>query len=722
MKALFNFKELFLILLIPIAFLIIAILTLKDYGINWDSPKHFMRGQAYLHFILTGKRDFLDIPAYIPLKDAPDHVDPNVGGLTDSNEARGQRMENSNVRRSYFQSDLYTFDYFMTKHVHTHPEVNDLLLAFSNHIFFQKLGIVGDIEAYHLFIVLITFILLAGVGLWVYHQFGIFASFVAAVSLGLYPLVFSESHFNIKDPVLMSFFGLAILTFWFGFSKEKSKYILLSALLAGFALGTKFNTVFLLFILGPWILAHLLVRYQSRVKRKFRVVEFLGGWKVVISILVYPLITLGIFYLLSPYLWGDPVGRFIAILNYYREIGVGTPQEMSSYLIGGWNTYPLVWIVFTTPLPILFLFMVGICYSMFLVFRRQSDVAFLVLLWFAIPVARVVWPGANIYGGVRQIMEFVPAMAILSGMGGFFLVRWTSITVQGKVLSRIIVLSIIASFMFVVYEMIIIHPNQNVYFNQLVGGLSGAQERNIPSWGNTYGNVYLQGINWLNNNAEPNARLALAANYISAIPRLKLRPDIDLDNSHWSGPDRKGEYGMEMYYDWPLKSRYKYAYYEIFLEPVYQVVVDGVPLLKIWKNELEFTREGYEREVIIKPLSIAREDDEVSPGVIQQKLRLDFINQVFLTRLTIDYFADNCERQGEDGFVAVSQDGINFVREPGPLYDPESPYASPGMDENTFVYMFPARPARSVIFNSQKTNPCVLKNYKITVVGLERSL
>lgn len=710
--SLLDLKDLLLVLLVPVLFLVIALFTLSDYGINWDSPKHFIRGQSYLHFVLTGRRDFLDFPPYPEMRGAPDHVDYNVEPTkaTRSEDV----LEKSGIRRSYFQSDFYTLDYFMTKHVrtvHTHPEVNGLLLAFNNYIFFQKLGLVGDIEAYHLFIVLVTFALIVGVGLWVHNNFGIFASIIATSSLSLYPLVFAESHFNVKDPILMSFFGLAIASFWFGFSKSKFAYILLSAIFAGFALGTKFNAPFLSFILGPWVLFNLLVRYQQKARGKFRLVRFLGGWRVIVVILAYPFIALAVLYLFSPYLWGDPIGRFMGIVEYYRDIGTGTPSELSAYSVGGWNIYPFVWIVYTTPLPILLLSIVGIFYSIYLLFRRQVDSILLALLWLLVPIMRVVWPGMNVYGGVRQIMEFVPAMAIFSGIGAFFLVRWTSTTVQRKVLSWIVVVSIVASFMFVVYEMAIIHPNQNVYFNQLAGGLSGAQERNIPSRGNTYGNVYLQGINWLNNNAEPNAKLALAVNYISVIPRLKLRPDIDLDNSHWSGPDRKGEYGMEMYYDWPLKSRYKYAYYETFLEPVYQVMVDGVPLLKIWKNDLDHTRDGFEREVEIKPLSVSVE---------QQKLKVDFAKEVFLTRLIIDHSKKDCQKQGEDGFIATSLDGKDFVREPNPLFDPESPYASPGMDEDTFVFMFPARPAHSVVFNPQMTNSCILKDYKVTVIGLER--
>lgn len=699
---------------VPVIFLVVALYTLSDYGINWDESKHLIRGQAYLHYILTGKHDFLDMPPYPALKGAPDSIDYNVSPpVRPAGEKTSQEL---GIRRSYFQSDFYTLDYYFTKQEnvpleakHSHPEANGLLAAVSNYIFYQKLGVLQDIEAYHLFIVFVTFLLVLAVGLFTWKHFGVFASVVASSSLALYPLVFAESHFNVKDPVLMSFFGLALLTFWQGFKGKKVAYVILSAVFAGLALGTKFNTFFLPVILVPWALFVLVQRFKQEKLKRLDWLGLIGGTKMFVSLVSYPLIALVVLYALSPYLWLDPIKHFLEIVSYYQKVGRGTLEELSPYLMGGWNTYPLIWIFYTTPLPILFLSFLGLAYSLFLVLKRQSEVALLVLLWFAVPTVRYIWPGMNVFGGVRHIMEFIPAMALFVGMGAFFLIKCTQSI--SKRLSRLVIVVIIISFGFVVYEMASIHPNQNIYFNQLVGGLSGARERNIPSWGNTYGNVYLQGINWLNRNAETDARLALAVNYLSVIPRFKLRQDISVDNSYWSGVEHNGEYVMEMSHDWPLKNRYKYAYYETFLNPVYQVMVDGVPLLKIWKSDIEHTKAGYEKEIVIKPLSVVTEG---------QKLKIDFTGQVLLTRLIVKHSNNNCEEQGNDGFIAVSTDGQDYVREPGPLIDPESPYVTPEMDKDIFVYMFPARPARSIVFNSEKANSCILKDYKVTVWGLAK--
>jgi len=177
---------------------------------------------------------------------------------------------------------------------------------------------------------------------------------------------------------------------------------------------------------------------------------------------------------------------------------------------------------------------------------------------------------------------------------------------------------------------------------------------------------------------------------------------------------------MEMHYNNPLQERYKYAYYETFLNPVYEVKVDGVPILKIWKNSSEYIKPGYSEETTIKPDSALTEDIQVSPGIFQKRLKILFSEEIYLAKLVVDHSPDNCEAQNGVGFVEVSLDGKNWTRDQSPLIDPESPYLTPDMDENTFVFMFPARLARGIFLNSEKANPCILKDYKVTIWGLEK--
>ncbi|HLB60951.1 MAG TPA: hypothetical protein VJL83_05090 [Patescibacteria group bacterium] len=73
------------------------------------------------------------------------------------------------------------------------------------YILYQKAGIVSDLESYHLFEVFISSLLVFLVFYITAERYGMFAGFVAALSLSLYPLFLGESRFNIKDPAVLRF-------------------------------------------------------------------------------------------------------------------------------------------------------------------------------------------------------------------------------------------------------------------------------------------------------------------------------------------------------------------------------------------------------------------------------------------------------------------------------------------------------------------------------------
>jgi hypothetical protein len=282
-----------------------------------------------------------------------------------------------------------------------------------------------------------------------------------------------------------------------------------------------------------------------------------------------------------PYLWDDPIGKLTKVVGYYQHIGGIAYQTTTLLPFWGLNTYAIQYVLYATPLVTLFFFLVGVWWTLRFGMRENTKTAIFVFFWFLVPILRVSLPGTGIYGGLRQIMEFIPALAILSGIGAMYLARkrW------------FLQLVVILSFIPIALKIISIHPNQNVYINPLIGGLNGAKERNFPDWGVNLGSVYQQGMDWLNQNAEREANVTLVEGLLSNVPRIKIRSDINFADRYWSGEQKLGEYLMEVtdYYwtrDIPLEKR---TYLETLL-PVYDVTVDSVPILTIWKNDKEHTK------------------------------------------------------------------------------------------------------------------------------------
>lgn len=681
-----------LIFVVPLLYFILAILTLPHYGINWDEPLHFNRGQSYLHFFLSGKTNFLDLPPHPKLKGASDFMGREGESELYIKSKTSSLAENPAFRRSYFQSDVFNFEFF-AKNDGGHPPANDILAAVFNYIFYQKLGILGDIEAYHLFEITVSALLILGVGIFVYYNFGFLTTFIAALSLAIYPLFFAESHFNIKDPVETSFFGLAVITFYFAFVRKKWKLLILSAILAGLALGTKFNALFLPFILIPWMIVYLYNRPEKLFKEK----------KLLISLITYPLIAFAIFFAFWPYLWPNPIENLLPVLQFYKEAGTTPTGELEGFKYFGFNIFPTFWIAITTPLPILFLSLIGVIFSVTRV--KKNSLYLLLLLWFLIPILRVSIPGTTLHGGIRHIMEFIPAMAILSGIGA----KAIYAEFKKEFFRRLILILLFLSFALVIWEVFRLHPNENVYFNRLVGGLPGAKEKNIPYWGYNYGNVYLQGVNWLNNNAEPNAKLGLAIVNMVNVPRIKLRPDIDFSNTHPSFSYMKGEYVMEMSHNWGANNWYSYDFYDKLLKPVYEVTIDGVSLLKIWKNDPKYLKKDLREE---KELDI--QNIKLDKG---QFLTIDLGKEIFLIKLQIKHDSDGCQKQ-KGGYIRLSLDGQRWIQEPETIDYPQIPISWLGSDKNNFIFLFIEKEARFIFLDTEMNNSCTLKNPKVKVFGI----
>src|SRR3989344_6123768 len=138
-------SKLSLAILPSVIFLVVGVWTLPHYGMNWDEPIHFMRGQAYLHYFLTGEKDYKSLPPYPKLTpDCGTDCPPHPGGLYNFISYRGnityeEALFKDNpvklfeFKRSYYQSDSYTFNEFIAME-EGHPPLGGILAALTNNI------------------------------------------------------------------------------------------------------------------------------------------------------------------------------------------------------------------------------------------------------------------------------------------------------------------------------------------------------------------------------------------------------------------------------------------------------------------------------------------------------------------------------------------------------------------------------------------------------------
>lgn len=678
-------------------FLYVGIRTVSHYNINWDEPDHFVRGQAYLHLFLTGKKTYADLPQFDEFQRA----------------AQGNMREHlaNFPRYSIYQSSALDATYHLAND-NGHPPLNGILASLTNYVLYQRLGFVGDVESYHLFILFLSALLVFLVGFWVTREYGVFAGFVSSVSLILSPMFLSESHNNIKDPVEATFFAFFLFFFYKAVTEKRWQWMIGAGIAAGFALGTKFNILFAPFIVGPWLSAYTIGRFRTLGYKHIQ-----ESRVVIIFLLLVPLVAIGIFFLSWPFLWQNTIQNIFKIISYYREVGIGAFRNRD-FVFYGFNTYPVSWIFTTTPLPTLVLMLVGFLSSFFLLKRDVRKTTLLWLTWFLIPIVRVSVPGSTIYGGTRQIMEYVPAMAILAGIGAstivsslvrYFVSSFTKLRKHRKRVTLALQAIIILSFIPITLKLISIHPNENLYFNSLIGGLQGAATKNFPGWGSTLGNPYVQGVKWINAHAEPNARLTLALGLMTTIPPIKLRSDIEYSNTLKSVVFREGEYIMDLTYYEFQKPYYDAVYPERFLIPVHQIAVDGVPILTIWKNDSAHTKPGFVEERELELIEFKRGDS--------QSFSVSLTQPRYLTRVVLAFDSARCDRE-KNAFIYTSLNGTQWKKEPEGLLDQQIPNIKKKLAEGTITHFLAAVPARYLTIDGLSTNSCLLDNLQLRLFGL----
>lgn len=674
---------------------------------NWDSPVHFARGQAYLRYILTGKTDYKGIEPFCRGKDNfNSRVDYKTGEICDRHRK---------ARVSEYQSNYITFDWAKENDIGGHPPLSDIFMAITNQVFFIKLGLVEDVPSYHLFPIFTTFLLALVVSLWVKQTYGIFASFIAVLIVYLFPLLFGEQHFNVKDPPMAAFFTIAIYLLWLSLSKKKAFYMVLSAIFAGFSFSTKFNFIFAPFILLFWPTLYVGIQFFSKILRQKR----LGFGKVLIAyiknihkgllgaIVLYPPIIFTIFFVSWPVLWPDPIKNIGIVFGFYKGIGgVQCPYDMFSpiWLIHCSSIITLSNLLYTLPMITLFFFAIGVIVSV-AKYREKSSVTILWLSFFLVTILRVTLPVNAIYGGLRQIMEFIAPTAMIASLGALFLRNFiVAILLKVKLFSRMRVatLTFLVSCIFLlgfiptIITIIKIHPNENLYFNSLIGGVKGAAKRNFPGFANTYGNAYMQAVNWLNRNADKNPRLALLWGLGSNISRVSLRGDISFANYYHSGYNQEGEYGVMTMDQNPYYNTFSYKFVDSFLDPVYVLNVEGVPILKIWKNDPKYVK----NDIDIK----SEEKEHIEIENTEDGIVISLKEPKRLKRIELSVSDKSCEKYMNLRPIGISLDKKDYAVMPQTFNDLDAYEVENYLGDR--IFLFEGEKARYIKIALTKESPC----------------
>ncbi|MCK4669662.1 MAG: glycosyltransferase family 39 protein [Nanoarchaeota archaeon] len=443
-------------LIIAVLFLIIGFWTLPDYGLTWDEPIRYTSGILYWNYFTGG--------------------DLQIEGL-------------SNLR--------------------WYGPLTSIVSIFSYKIFTGMLGLVSIITALRIPIIIFSAIAIFLTYLMTAKYYNRFAGIVAALALFLYPRFFAHSHFNIADVPMAAMFVIVFFLSLMYLKKPSWKRGALLGISLGLSFDVKINSIFIPVILVFW----LLVGYRDKFGLSLQKISpripkiNLGGFA---SILIFGAISLIAGY---PWLWKSSFSRIIEIITFFTKMeGIG---KFSVFYYGnvfesGVNvpwTYPFGYLWATTPIVISILAIIGILVVLYDTIKLKNRFSSLVLIWFLIGTLRISFTG-QVYDGIRQFFDIVPALCILAGIGAYFLYRLLPgffKEQQAKKYARWFLIIIIAfSFISSSYAIVKLHPYQSAYYSSSIGGVQGAiGKMRIIYWGEPVKEM----IEWVNKNTPDDAKI-----------------------------------------------------------------------------------------------------------------------------------------------------------------------------------------------------------------------
>jgi hypothetical protein len=475
-------------LLLAVLLLALGGAALSDYSITWDEGLgDLFFGQRYYSYFTTFDARYLDFET----NPYPDGHRPDL-------------------RSSPFR--FRPWEYY--------PFANVLGYATSE-LLSRGLGWLDPFDGFHAVNLLLGAILLAALLTFLWRRLGPVPALAAVLLVFTAPRFVVHLLANTKDFPETVFFSLALFAFAAALERGSSAGIVGAGVLAGAALATKANAVFLVPILVIVLVAPLPELWRGRRLRLLGACAAAGAAGLLV------------FFGSWPYLWAEPLAR---LAQHTRYVGQQILQVRSESVLD-----PLLALCGTTPLPLLTLALLGL--GVALARARRDRLALLALAWTAVTLGRLYLPGAVNFDGVRHFLEIYPALGLLAALAASL--AWPR--ENGRSLPQVYsgegprrgprrlrrqVVGALLSLALVLHVGILarVHPFELAYWNALVGGSAGAHQRGIPQAGDYWALSYRQGLRWLNENAPEGAVLAVpvAQHSVLLTAQSRLRRDLGL--------------------------------------------------------------------------------------------------------------------------------------------------------------------------------------------------
>ena len=278
----------------------------------------------------------------------------------------------------------------------------------------------------------------------------------------LQPRLYAHSFFNTKDVPFLSMFMIVLFLMHRAFRRGDAAAFIACGMAVGVLTGVRILGVMLFAVVLGLRLLDLLQAGDWRARRRILATSGLFAAASMLAL-----------YAVWPYLWGDPFGRFaeaFLFMSVHPEL-VASLFQGSEYIDRGLPAhYVPGWMAVTTP-PVTLLFAaVGLLVALGRACARPEACLrngalrfeLLPMLCMALPVAVVVSLDSNLYNDWRQLYFLHAPLVLLAGVGLHWLLGAAGAWRRAACGLAVAGLALAAA------PMVLLHPNQALYFNFLV--------------------------------------------------------------------------------------------------------------------------------------------------------------------------------------------------------------------------------------------------------------
>jgi hypothetical protein len=281
-----------------------------------------------------------------------------------------------------------------------------------------------------------------------------FYSLFGCILLITLPRIFGEIFYNSKDIIFLSLF---IISNYYGYSiilKKNNKNLFLFCFFSACAINIRIIGAIIPFLVVTVLFVDSILKNKYTIKKEY---------------ILIPVLTFFFLYIITPFLWWDPINNFIYTFTYSRNhLWPHFNFYLGEFIKASqipWH-YIFVWFFITTPLFHLFTFLVGLIIFFFKIksyFKNKSCyVFFIFILYLFLPVFVVIIFNSTLYDGLRHFYFVFPFLIIFSIIGITFLLSYR----QNIVLKSIYVILFLLFFLNI-FQLVKIHPHQYLYFNNI---------------------------------------------------------------------------------------------------------------------------------------------------------------------------------------------------------------------------------------------------------------